>query len=100
MARLFLALLIALALLPTPGAATLAATRDCTMVESGMALPPADHDEGCCTDECVMVPGAVALPSSGMGEDPPEPVAPLHWSTVMVALLSSSPAADDPPPRA
>ena len=52
-ARLFLALLIALVLMPSPGTAMVMPAADCAMGLDAMAPPPADHDDGCCSDECV-----------------------------------------------
>ena len=98
MIRLFLALLLAIALLPTPGSAMVFAP-DCTMAQDGMAMPLAGHDDGCCTDECVMVSAAMALPSAEAGAQPPELAAPPHWVAAPTAFRSANPAADDPPPR-
>lgn len=97
-ARLFLALLLALALLPTP-AGGMVPTPDCTMAQGGTVMPPAGHDEGCCPDQCVMVSAAMALPSAEAGAQPPELIAPPHWAAAPAALRSANPAADDPPPR-
>lgn len=103
-ARLFLALLIALALLPASNGAAAVPARDCAMAQEGMAqdgmaMPPASHDESCCTDACVMAPCAVALPSSGGESTPPDLVGTIHWVAPSAVLQSSNPAADDPPPR-
>lgn len=104
MAKLFLALLIVLALLPASGGAAAVPARDCAMAaegmaQDGMAMPPASHDESCCTDACVMAPCAVALPSSGVESTPANLVAPAHWVAPSAMLQSSNPTADDPPPR-
>lgn len=98
-ARLFLALLLALALLPTPGSAMVVPAPDCVMAQDGMAMPPAGHDDGCCTDQCVMVSGAMALPSAEAAAQPPELVALPHWTATPPAFRSANPAAADPPPR-
>src|SRR5690606_17623243 len=97
-ARLFLALLLALALLPTP-ASGMVPTPYCTMAQVGTVMPPAGHDEGCCTGPCVMSPAAMAVPSAETGAQPPELVAPPHWPAASAAFRSANPAADDPPPR-
>lgn len=99
MARLFLALLLALALLPTAGSAVVVPAPDCTMAQDGMAMPLAGHDDGCCADQCVMVSAAMALPSAEAWTQPPELVAPPHWVAAPAAFRSANPAADDPPPR-
>ena len=99
MARLVLVLLLALALLPSPGRATVVPMSDCVMMQDGMPMPPDGHDDGCCTDECVMVPGAVALPPLAAGTPMSDVADSSHWSSAFPALPSSNPAADDPPPR-
>lgn len=99
MARLLLALLFALALLPSSGQATVVPTADCAMMQDGMPMPPDRHDDGCCTDKCVVIAGAVALAPAATEAPAADVAGSLHWSSAPVALPSSNPAADDPPPR-
>lgn len=99
MARLLLVLLLALALLPSPGRATVVPAGDCATMQDSMPMPPDSHDDGCCTDKCVFVSAAVALPPLATDPVAPGAAETMHWASAPPALPSSNPAADDPPPR-
>lgn len=98
MARFLLALLIALALLPSSAMASPVSAQECVMLETDPATPESDHGD-CTTNACVMLAAAALLPAqdAGLQELISDGLAPLsHFQS---ALLSTNPAADDPPPR-
>lgn len=98
MARLLLALLIAFALLPASAVASPVQAQECMMMDAGSAIPDS-HDGDCCMRACVMLTAAAMLPAqdANLQEVPSALLAPSPIP--QSALLSTNPAADDPPPR-
>ncbi len=97
--KLILAILIALSLIGSPGAAIAAPSVSCTMAgaDDGMA---ADHEKmDCCSPECATPCPSAVLPMSGLGEDGAEPVTIAAWQPVAGSLPSILLSMDDPPPR-
>ena len=98
--KFILALLIALSLIGSPGAARAAPSEGCTMVGASEGLA-ADHEEmGCCTPECATPVPAAVLPDGRLEGDPIRPSAFLNASPVFGSLPSITLTSDDPPPRA
>lgn len=98
--KLIVAILIALSLIGSPGAARAAPSVSCTMAgaDEGMA---ADHEKmGCCTPDCATPAPAALLPSGDINSDPVEPVALLSGQSEPGSLPSIILSTDDPPPRA
>lgn len=97
--KLILAILIALSLIGSPGAAIAAPSASCTMAgaDGGMA---ADHEKmDCCSPECATPCPSAVLPMSGLGEDGVELVAIADWQPLSGRLPSILLPTDDPPPR-
>lgn len=98
--KFILAILIALSLIGSPGAARAEPSASCTMAgaDEGMA---ADHEKmGCCTPECATPAPAAVLPNADVDGDPVEPVALLDGQPEPGGLPSIILSTDDPPPRA
>ena len=98
--RLFLAIVVALSLLGSPGAARSAPSVSCSMpgADHGQA---AEHEKmGCCTPDCATSAPSALLPSGPLGAPPIEPTVIAEWVPVYLELVPSNPAAADPPPRA
>lgn len=97
--KFILALLIALSLIGSPGAAKAAASETCTMVGASEGFA-ADHEKmGCCTPECATPVPAAVLPDGGSHGDPIKPGPLLEASLVAGRLPSIILTTDDPPPR-
>ena len=97
--KLILAILIALSLIGSPGAATAAPSESCTMTgaDGGMA---ADHEKmDCCSPECAAPCPSAVLPLADLGEDGAAPVAIADWQAVPGRLPSILLSSDDPPPK-
>lgn len=98
--KLILAILIALSLIGSPGAATAAPSVSCTMsgADEGMA---ADHEKmDCCSPECAAPCPSAVLPMSDFDENGTEVVGLTDWRAVPGSLPSILLSTDDPPPRA
>jgi|GEM_PF-4498585 len=98
--KFILAILIALSLIGSPGAARAAPSASCSMAgaDEGTA---ADHEKmGCCTPDCATPAPAAVLPANGLHADPVEPVALLDSKPEPSRLPSIIVWTDDPPPRA
>ena len=97
--KFILAILIALSLIGSPGAARAAPSLSCTMAgaDEGTA---ADHEKmGCCTPDCATPAPAAVLPVGDLNSDPVEPVALLDAQPEPGTLPSIILSTDDPPPR-
>lgn len=98
--KFFLAILIAVALIGSPGAATAAPSVSCTMAGADDGLA-ADHEKmACCTPECATPAPAALLPANDLDRSPVEPVAVLNGRPELGSLPSIILSTDDPPPRA
>ena len=98
--KFILAILIALSLIGSPGAARAEPSVSCTMAgaDNGMA---ADHEKmGCCTPECATPAPAAVLPNADVDGDAVEPVALVDGQPEPGGLPSIILSTDDPPPRA
>ena len=98
--KFILAILIALSLIGSPGAARAAPSVSCTMAgaDEGTA---ADHEKmGCCTPDCATPAPAAVLPAADLDGDPVQPVALLDALPEPGSLPSIILSMDDPPPRA
>lgn len=93
------AILIALSLIGSPGAAQSAPSLSCTMDGSaeGKAV---DHEKmACCTPECATPCPSAVLPMGALEHEAVEPVALLRWQPAASSLSSITPSMVDPPPR-
>ena len=98
--KLLLAIVIALSLLGSPGAARSAPSVSCSMpgADHGQA---ADHEKmGCCTPDCATPAPSAMLPSGPLGAPPIGPTKIAVWVPSYLELVPTNPAAADPPPRA
>lgn len=98
--KLIVAILIALSLIGSPGAANAAPSESCTMAgaDEGMA---ADHEKmDCCTPECATPCPTAVLADMDLHHDDVKPVRLLDWRPAETGLPSVLPPLDDPPPRA
>lgn len=97
--KFILAILVALSLIGSPGAARAAPSVSCTMVgaDEGMA---SDHEKmACCTPDCATPAPAAVLPVADVDEDVVEPVELLAAQPEQGSLPSIILSTDDPPPR-
>jgi len=98
--KLILAIVIALSLLGSPGAARSAPWASCTMpgADHGQA---ADHEKlGCCTPDCATPAPSAMLPNGPLGAALIAPTKIAMWLPSYLELVPINPAAADPPPRA
>ena len=98
--RLLLAIVIALSLLGSPGAARSAPSVSCSMpgADHGQA---ADHEKmRCCTPDCATPAPSAMLPNGSLGAASLEPAKIAVWIPSYLELVAVNPAAADPPPRA
>lgn len=98
--KLIMALLIALSLIGSPGAARAAPSVGCTMAGAEEGMAP-DHDRmSCCTPDCATSAPAALLPGADVDGDAVGPVALLNTQPEPGSLPSIILSTDDPPPRA
>ena len=98
--KFILAILIALSLIGSPGAARAAPSVSCTMAGADEGTS-ADHEKmGCCTPDCATPAPAAVLPAGGLHRDLVKPVALVDGPQEPGSLPSIILSTDDPPPRA
>ena len=98
MARLFLAILVALSLAAAPGPAFAGPVPDCAMVDAGSGM--GDHEKmACCTPGCAVICPTAALPTDGFQIPSIDQSSLPAMVPPAAELASADPAAADPPPR-
>lgn len=98
--KLIVAILIALSMIGSPGAARAAPSVSCTMAGADEGMTP-DHEKvGCCTPDCATPAPAAVLPGADVDEDAVDPFALLNARPEPGSLPSIILSTDDPPPRA
>ena len=97
--KLLWAILIALSLIGSPGAAQAAPSVSCTMAGAAEGMA-ADHDKmPCCTPDCATPCPTALLPLLGLDQESVEPLAISGWRPASSSLRSITPSMVDPPPR-
>ena len=98
--KLILAILIALSLVGSPGAAKTAPSASCTMAGAAEGKAAEHDDMPCCTTDCATPCPAAVLPLLDTDQDSLVPLAISGWQAAPASFRSITPSMVDPPPRA
>ena len=97
--KLLWAILIALSLIGSPGAAQAAPSVSCTMAGAAEGKA-ADHEKmPCCTPDCATPCPTAVLPLLDLEQDSMEPLGIADWRPAPTRFRSITPSIVDPPPR-